>query len=421
MKKGKCGLGIFLTFCWVVACDRPAGAAPWPRFRGPNGTGVASGEHIPVKWSEKSGLLWKVELPGAGNSSPVVWGDHLFLQTATPDGKERLLLCLNPANGKVRWSQPVPGNKASINPRNSLASSTPATDGERVYVVFWDGSQIALTAYDFQGHLVWQHPLGGFVSQHGAGASPIVCEGKVLLANDQDGSSVLVCLDAKTGKLAWQAPRKAYRACYSTPFLREHPGEVPEVLVTSTAGITSYHPHTGHQNWHWTWTFDKKPLRTVSSPVAADDLIFANSGDGDGSRHTVAIRIEGKGDVSKSNPIWQEKRTFPYVPGMLILGEHLYWVNDRGVAGCTVAKTGATLWTKRLGQDVIASPVLIDGKVYSVDEAGNVFVFAAAPEFKLLDKNALGEPVIASPAVADGRLFIRGKTHLFCIGNGPAK
>jgi outer membrane protein assembly factor BamB len=239
---------------------------------------------------------------------------------------------------------------------------------------------------------------------------------------------MLVCLDAKTGKPAWQVPRKPYRTCYSTPFVLERLGETPELIVTSTTGITSYNPRTGSENWHWNWTFDLKlgnrtlrPLRTVSSPVYGDGLIFASSGDGDGARHAVAVRAEGRGDVSKTNLAWEEKRTLPYVPSMLVWGEHLYWVNDRGIAGCTVARTGKTVWTERLvAGSVTASPVLIDGKVYVADEAGQVHVIAAAPRFKLLAKNTLGEGVLASPAVADGRLFLRGKSHLFCISR-PAR
>jgi outer membrane protein assembly factor BamB len=255
--------------------------------------------------------------------------------------------------------------------------------------------------------------VGGFTSQHGAGTSPIVCDDKVILANDQDGFSELLALDAATGKPAWRSPRKAFRTCYSTPFVLERPAQAKQLIVASTAGVTSYNPRTGAENWAWTWKFTGMALRTVASPLYSRGMIFATSGDGSGARNMVALKLGDKGAVHMA---WQNKVSLPYVPTMLTRGEHLYWVNDHGLAGCQVAATGETVWTKRLGEPVTASPVLIDGKIYAVSEAGNVHVFAAASVFKRLAKNAVGEAVMASPAVADNRLFIRGNRHLFCIG-----
>src|SRR5437588_789243 len=170
-------------------------AGNWERFRGPNGTGVADDKDVPVKWSDGENVLWKVAIPGVGHSSPVVWGDHLFLQSASADGKDRWLLCLDPAAGKVRWTRSAPGRKGWTHPRNSLSSSTPATDGERVYAIFWDGKDITLRAYDFKGGLVWKQDLGSFTSQHGPGLSPIVYKGKVFVNDDQDGSARLLAFD----------------------------------------------------------------------------------------------------------------------------------------------------------------------------------------------------------------------------------
>ena len=215
----------------------------------------------------------------------------------------------------------------------------------------------------------------------------------------------------------WETPRKAFRTCYSTPFLLEKPGGVKELIASSTAGITGYDPQTGKEIWSWTWTHGRMSLRTVASPVFGQGMIFANSGDGAGDRHTVAVKLGDKGDVTKTNLIWDTRQTFaPYVPCMLTSGDHLYFVNDSGLACCCNAKTGEVVWNERLaGGNVSASPILIDGKIYAVNEKGDVFVFPAAPSFKLLARNSIGEPVIATPAVADNRLFIRGKTHLYCI------
>ena len=401
-------LGVAVLSAWQ------AGAAPWPRFRGPNGTGIAIDKHVPIHW-DRDGILWQTAIPGTGNSSPVVWNDHLFIQSASADGSQRLLLCLGAADGRVRWSRAVAATPAHTHPKNTLASSTPATDGTRVYAAVWDGRQVAVYAYDFDGNLAWKTGLGPFRSQHGAGASPIVYQNRVYLADDQDGASVLYALDARSGHIAWQAPRRPFRACYSTPFVLEQPGAAGQLIVVSTAGITSYDPERGHENWDWRWPFARMPLRTVASPVYGDGLIIANSGDGGGERDTVAVEIGGKGDAARPHLVWQKRQTFPYVPSMLLAGAYLYFVNDHGVAGCCEARTGKLIWTERLGGNVFASPILIDGRVYTVNDRGAVFVFAAEPTFKLLARNQLGEPVQATPAVADNRLYIRGGEHLFCI------
>ncbi len=410
-----------VAVCLGVVTGWPASAANWPRFRGPNGVGIALDKNVPVEWKDKD-ILWKVAIPGIGNSSPVIWGDRLFLQSSSADGMERTLRCLNVADGKTRWSKSLPAATARTHVKNTLASSSPATDGERVYALFWDGAEVTLYAFEFEGKEVWKRPLGNFSSQHGAGASPIVYKDKVILANDQDGSAMVYAFDAKSGKDVWKAERKAFKACYSAPFLIEGPGQPTQLIACSTAGISSYNPDTGVEIWNWTWSFTTaEPLRTVGSPIFSQGLVFATSGAGNGDRHMIAVKADGKGDVTKTNLAWENKRSFPYVPTMLAWGDHLYFVTDRGIAGCYVAKTGDRVWDERLAGNVTASPVLVDGKVYAISEEGEVFVFAAATEFKLLGKNSVGERVMASPAVADGRLFIRGRQHLFCIGQPTGK
>jgi outer membrane protein assembly factor BamB len=299
---------------------------------------------------------------------------------------------------------------------NSLASSTPATDGKRVYAYFWDGRDTGIHAFDMEGNPLWHYDLGGFTSQHGPGASPIVYQDRVFVLSDQDGASRVVALDAATGNLAWEAARQPFRACYSTPCLLERTGEPTQLIVASTAGLTAYDPKSGLIQWNYKWSFEGMPLRTVASPLCGDGLVFANSGDGGGARDTIAIRADGKGDITSTALVWQQRRTWPYVPTMLLYGEHIYFVNDQGIAACAVAATGEIVWSERLGGTVTASPILIDGKVYSVNNDGAVHVFAAEPKFKLLAKNSLGEAVTATPAVAGQRLFVRGADHLFCIG-----
>jgi outer membrane protein assembly factor BamB len=411
---------LLVAACAVIGLALAADAANWPRFRGPNGDGVAADKDIPVRWTDKD-LAWKVALPGLGNSSPVIWGDRLFIQSSSADGKERYLLCLSTADGKELWRNSVAGDRARMNAKNSLASSTPATDGERVYAYFWDGAAVSLHAFDIKGQPLWKYDIGKFSSDHGAGSSPMVYDDKVILLNDQGEGASLIALEARTGKRAWEAKRDHFqdRACYSTPFVLNRKGDGPELVVASTTGITGYDPATGGKDWQYDWSFDGRPLRIVASPLLAEGgSIIATSGDGGGDRCTVAIR-PGSKNGTRPKVLWESKKPkfMPYVPCFLSRGDHLYWVSDTGFAGCTWTETGETAWHERLGGPVTASPVLIGDKVYAVDEAGEVFVFAAEPtKFKLLAKNSVGEPVLATPAVADGKLYIRGKNHLYCIG-----
>jgi outer membrane protein assembly factor BamB len=199
--------------------------------------------------------------------------------------------------------------------------------------------------------------------------------------------------------------------------LHEKEKGVTELIVASTAGITSYDPKDGSENWDWTWKFDAAPLRTVSSPLLVDGLVIAGGGEGKGARHTVAVKLGGKGDVTKSNLAWEDKTSdFPYVPSLLASRDNIYFVNDNGVAFCRSAKDGKEVWNHRLNGEFSSSPILIDGKIYAVSEDGVTHVFEASTTYKSLAKNSLGEPVKASPAVADNKLYLRAKNHLYCIG-----
>lgn len=418
------GRSVFLMAWIAVVVGLASGAEPasWPRFRGPNGSGAAPDKGIPAQWSQEN-ILWKKSIPGLGNSSPVVWGKRLFVQSASKDGKERYLFCIDVEDGKTLWTATVqvdPQVKAKAHTKNSLASSTPVVDGERVYGLFWDGEKIQLRAYEMKtGHEVWQRDLGPFKSQHGPGSSPMTFQGKVYVAMDQDDhEATLIALDAQTGKTVWEAKRKGHRACYSVPIIVEGPGNTAELVVGSSTALTSYDPATGQENWGWsTWPFLRSPLRTVASPVYSHGFIIMQSGDGSGERNTVAIRPQGKGTLTNSIVAWMKTRTFPYVPNMVAEGDHLYFVNDKGLAACVALKTGDLLWEQRLADSAFSSsPLLIHDKIYAISEDGDVYVFRAGAKFERLGKNSLGEGVIATPAVADNRLFIRGKNHLFCVG-----
>jgi outer membrane protein assembly factor BamB len=427
------GLLVTLALPFCALDVRADGLAVWDRFRGPNGTGTSDDKDVPLTFGASENLLWKVELPGAGNSSPIVWGKHLFLQSASEEGKQRSLLCLDTADGKIRWQRSIPAEPAKIRADSSLASSTPTTDGHAVYVAFWDGKDILVSAYDFQGEKLWVKNLGTFNSQHGPGASPILYRDLLILANDMDKDdfttrvpnvrpSVLIALDKRTGRLVWETERVAERACYSAPFLLDRPGQkTPELVVTSSTAVTGYNVETGAKLWEasgWQQHALQAPMRTVATPALAGDVLCVCSG-GDAGRFAVGLALPGPGKATAPERLWENRKDFPYVPSPVARGEHCYFVNDAGLAGCYHARTGKQEWLQRIASAGFhASPLLINGKVYAASTGGDVVVFAAEPTFRLLARNKLGELVRATPAVADGRLYIWGERHLFCIGKG---
>jgi len=331
-------------------------AADWPRFRGPNGTGTIDDAGVPAEWGLND-VLFKVTIPGRGNGSPIISNGKLFLQSAGEDGQGRMLLCYDSRSLKHLWTAKVPGGSGRTHAKNSLASSTPAADGKRVCAFFWDGDKVSLYAFDYDGKQLWSTPLGQFASQHGAGQSPVLYNGKVFLNDDQDGSAQFMAFDAATGKKLWSVERQAFRSCYSSPFLLANSGGGMDIVVTSTAGIAAYDPDTGKRRWQWDWTFENKPLRTVGSSIAGEGMVFAIAGDGDGSRHMVGVQVPSE-NSSEARVTWEKKQGTPYVPCPLIHGDHVYWVSDTGFAVCCEAKTGQIVFNERFTSGVTASPIL---------------------------------------------------------------
>lgn len=405
------GCSLMMFSCLAVS------AADWARFRGPNGTGVSEDRGVPVEFGEQENLLWKVPVE-PGNSSPIVAKQRIFFQTASADGSERHLRCLSLTDGTELWSHKVSGATAQTHPKSSLASCSAVADADRVIMPFWNGQELSVHAFSTAGKPLWTRKLGPFKSQHGAGHSPILIDGKVIIANDQDGLAEVLALDAESGEVLWKTARAPFRASYSTPLLVERPGEATEVLVASTGGASTYDLRSGSETWKWIWKSNDKQLRTVGSPIVSNGLVVFSGGNGPGDRQVAAVKLSGKGDVTDTHLAWETHKLFPYVPCMLTRGEHIYFVNDAAIAGCFVAKTGANVWTKRLGEGTFfSSPLMVEGRIYAFAENGTVFVFAAEPEFKLLATNRVDDEVLASPAVADGRLIVRGKKSLYCFGS----
>ncbi len=392
----------------------PVSAENWPQFRGLNATGVSSEKGIPTSWSSGD-YKWDIAIDGSGHAAPVIWDDSVFVTSAEDDGAIRLLLCLDAKSGQQRWSRSIGMNRSKKHLKSSWASSTPATDGERVYVSFADKENYLVAAYDFAGDLVWRRNLGAYESQHGLGASPILFEDMLIVANDQDGPSSVVALDRQTGNTRWisQRPFRDVSTSYSTPIVVRQPKQQPELICVSAAmGVSSIDLRTGRLNWR----SEEFPLRTVASPVYGGGLIIASCGQGGrfGVKQ-VAIDPKTRDENGHATIKWTREKLIPYVPSPIVYGENLFEWSDQGIVTCVDVQTGKDVWTHRLGGNYSGSPLCIDGKLYGVEENGKVTVIEAGSEFKELGTAELGDGFHSTPSVANGRLFLRTFSRLKCL------
>lgn len=401
-----------------------ASAQEWTRFRGPNGTGISDDKTIPTTWGEKD-YAWKVELPGAGHSSPVIWGDKVFLTSALDEPAQRVVLCLDAATGKTLWERRFDYKSHKKHNLNSFASPTPAVDAQHVYVSWSMPEQLTLMALKHDGTDAWKLDLGKFVSQHSAGNSPIVVGDMVVLVNEQDdaekvkgdgggetGVSYLHAVSCKDGSTVWQTPRTSATVTYSTPMVRELPGGGTELLFNSQAhGLGGIDPKTGKVNWELTDALNK---RSVSSPVFAAGLAFGTCGSGGGGNYIAAVR---PGDASGKKPELAYKITEQanYVPSLLAKGNLLFVWNDKGIVSCLDAPTGEVKWRERIGGNFFGSPICIGDRLYCFEAGGTLVVLSATDKFAELGRIELGETAHSTPAVSGGRLFLRTQSHLYCV------
>jgi outer membrane protein assembly factor BamB len=386
------------------------GAEEWPGWRGPRGDGTSAEPGAPVSWGKAENVAWKVEVPGVGHSSPVVWGDRIFLTSCREKEQQRLLLCLDRRTGKTLWQRVVLTAKLERKHQlNSYASSTPATDGERVWVSFLDTPRMVVACYDVDGREVWRTSPGEFHSQHGFCSPPVLYKGLVILNGDQDAEAYLVALDKDTGAEVWRADRPNRTRSYCPPVLADVNGK-KQLVLSGSKCVTSYDPDTGKL----LWIIDGPTEQFVASLVQLDGLLFLTAGYPE--HHVLAIDPTGTGNVTDTHVRWRDMRGAAYVPSPVAYDRYFFLVSDNGVASCLEAKTGKRLWTKRLGRRHSASPVVVAGHLYFTDDDGTTFVVKAAPEFTLVGKNALEEECSASPAVARGQIFLRTLRHLYCIG-----
>jgi len=404
----------------AVSMVVPGGEAMkyWSRWRGPSGQGVVEGGGYPDTWSDTANIIWKTKVPGRGHSSPIVWADRIFLTTAGEDGRNRSVLCFRRSDGKLLWQSAVPDAAAeALYAKNSYASSSVSTDGQRVYAYFGNAG---LAAFDFNGKLVWHASLGTITLYHGPGGSPLLYKDRLILYQDQrlmDRSiptppGFIVAIDKATGREIWRQTRTP-RPGWGTP-IAVTVGDRTEIIVSGSRSIDAYDPDTG-KVW---WSCTGNTVEVTPTPVVAHGLVFACSGR---AGPTIAVRPGGSGDVTSTRVVWSTPKGSSFVPSPLVAGDYLYTINDMvSVVSSHNARTGELIGQLRVGEpqreSFSASPIFAGGKIFVTNDEGDTFVLSPAPDFKLLHVNRLGERTLASPALVDGRWYVRTQDHLICIG-----
>ncbi|HTG94781.1 MAG TPA: PQQ-binding-like beta-propeller repeat protein [Pyrinomonadaceae bacterium] len=379
----------------------------WPQFRGPTGQGHSDEQGLPLNWSETTNVRWKVAIPGKGWSSPVVQGDRIWLTTATDEGKSLRALSIDRNSGAILQNVEVVRLKSPklTNSKNSFASPTPVVDGERVYVHFGAYGTACLTQ---SGEIVWKTRLEYDNGQHGTGGSPIVYEDLLIISCDGNDVQFVVALDKLTGKVKWKKSREGYQA-YTTPLVVSLPGG-DQVISPGAFRAVAYEPRSGKELWQVRYG---EGFSNVPRPVYGDGLVFICTGFQQASM--LAVRLDGKGDVTDSKVEWKLDRGVPLTASPLLVGNELYMVTDNGIATCVDAKTGKEYWRARVGGNHSASPIYADGRIYFLSEEGESVVIAPGQKLKHLATNQLDGRTLASMAVSGGSIFIRSETHLYRI------
>jgi outer membrane protein assembly factor BamB len=379
---------------------------------------------LPTKWSDKDNVAWKVKLPGPGSSSPIVWGNKVFVtcysgygisKDGDPEKLRRHLLCLDRKDGTILWNKEIAAKLpeqayTGFMVEHGYASSTPITDGQRIYVFF---GKTGVFAFDFTGKQLWHADVGGGTDKWGSATSPVLWKDLVIV-NAAVESGSLVAIDKNSGKEVWRTP--GIDVCWTSPLVVDLGGGKQEIVVNQPGGIVGYDPAKGEKLWHCEGLGTKWPC---SSPVAKGDLVYYGYAAPGVTPTMVAVRAGGKGDVSKTNVVWRQKAA-PNIASPVLLGENLYWVN--GTAFCLNAKSGDIIYQERMYDTKFAgeyvSVVAGDGKVFALTRDKGLWVLAAGGKFEKLAHNQLDDSSIfnGSPAISDGQIFLRSNAYLYCIG-----
>lgn len=407
----------------VLLTSLPASAANWPHWRGPRMDGTSDETGLPLSWSASDNVRWALDLPEVSGSTPIVWGDRIFLNVT--EGADISLWAVDRATGEAVWKRKL-DDRNERKRKGNLSSPSPVTDGSSVWTMTGTG---VLEAFDFDGRELWKRDLqadyGAFGILHGYSSSPILLEGslivQVLHGFNTDDPSYLLAIDKSTGETAWRverptdAPREAPDA-YTTPALL-HRGSSVEIVISGADYVTGHDPANGRELWRLAGLNpDKHPMyRVVASPIVVGDTIFAPS------RVKPLLALQAGGDAGTvPSKLWSFDKG-PDVPSPVSDGERLYILRDNGVMWAFNAATGEVLWgPERVAEgDYSASPVLADGRIYVTNEGGTTTVVAAKDEFEIVSESSLEEYTLSSIAISEGELFLRTSKHLFCIGPSP--
>jgi outer membrane protein assembly factor BamB len=395
-----------LLLCWF---SRQLRAEDWPQFRGPDGQGHSSERALPLTWSEKENVRWKVPIPGRGWSSPAIAAGRIWLTTATGGDRSLRAICLDRDTGRERQTVELFHLAAAdpINGKNSYASPTPLLEGDNVYLHFGPYGTACITS---SGEIVWSTRLK-YSPQHGPGGSPALFEDLLIISCDGQDIQYVVALDKRTGEIRWKTSRAGYQA-YTTPLVIQAAGRA-QIISPGAHRAIAYDPRTGKEIW---WVRYGQGFSNVPRPVFGAGLVFICSGFFEPA--LLAVRPDGTGDVTKTHIAWTLKRGAPLTPSPLLVGEELYVISDSGIATCLDAKSGAEHWRARLGGNFSASPVYADGRIYFLNEEGETTVIASGTQFQKLAANKLNGATLASIAVSGGALFIRTDENLYRLEQG---
>ncbi|MFC1635317.1 PQQ-binding-like beta-propeller repeat protein, partial [Planctomycetota bacterium] len=392
----------------------------WTRFRGPNGQGIGDATNIPVKWT-KSDFNWKVELPGGGHSSPVIWADKVFVTTGDQEAGLGTLLAFRVSDGQVVWRKDFKLAKHRVNKLNSYASATPAVDADCVYALWPTSNETMLVALDHEGNEVWKRTFGGVQNQHGAGSSPIVLDDIVVFtleheSRNTDAKSAWIAVNRNNGQTLWNLEREtSTKTAYATPIVYSQDNKLQLIFAGRTHGLTSVDPYKGTVIWEVPDAFTS---RVVASLVISDDLIIGTNGDFGRGKRLFAIR-PGSSDksIQPTEAYKFDDNFMPYVPTCIAKDGLLFMFGDVGYVTCLRTATGEQLWRERPAKKFYGSPVWADGRLFCTTATGDVVVVKATESYELLAVNSLGEKCHSTPAIAGGRMYVRTFSHLFSVGS----
>ncbi|HYE31080.1 MAG TPA: PQQ-binding-like beta-propeller repeat protein [Methylomirabilota bacterium] len=392
-------------------------ATDWPQFRGPTHQGHSTDRNIPTEWGPDKNVAWKTEIPGGGWSSPSVVQGKVYLTTAIKEGDGLSLraLCLNAATGKILWNTevfgPAEAQASYIHNKNSHASPTPLIENGKVYVHFGHQGTACL---DTSGKVLWRQNKLRYPPVHGSGGSPVLVDGKLVYSADGGSDPFIVALDQNTGEVAWKVPRNTdakSKFSFTTPLVIEVNGQT-QIISPGSGVVSALNPKDGSEIWRARYG---EGYSVIPRPVYGHGLLFIGTGY---DRPTVlAVKADGKGDVTDTHIAWTLTRSAPNTPSMLLIGDELYMVSDAGIASCVDAKTGKVHWQERIGGNFSASPVFAEGRIYFQNEEGVGTVIKVGKTFEKIATNDLKERTLSSYAIADSAIYIRTAERLYKVGD----